>query len=152
MSLEICVEFHDHGFRAGLPHRYGPKTLRHLIALVLISVSGCVLNSNDPVATYRSLGTQYEITMTGRRGNMAHDPLASLFRGSSPSSMVVSVPRITSQVQGEEIPVEKGYYSYLGKIEFIDNTMLVDLMYNNTDDHKLEPTTWNGKYILKKSN
>ena len=123
----------------------------NLIAVVLIFVSGCALNSNNPVATYRSVGTQYEITMNGRRGNMAHDPISSLFRGSSPSTMVVLVPRITSQVQGEEIPVEKGYYSYLGKIEFIDDAILVDLMYDNTDRHKLEPTTWNGRYILRKS-
>ena len=66
--------------------------------------------------------------------------------------MVVLVPRITSELQGEEVPVEKGCFNYLGKIEFIDNTILVDLMYNNTDVHKLEPTTWNGKYILRKSN
>ena len=134
-------------------HRYPLKhALCNLIALVLIFVSGCALNSNDPVATYRNVGTQYEITMTGRRGNMAHDPISSLFRGSSPASMVILVPRITDQVQGKEIPVEKGYYSYLGKVEFIDNTILVDLMYNNTDVNKLEPTLWNGKYKLQKSN
>jgi hypothetical protein len=120
--------------------------------MAFIFSSGCALNSNDPVATYRNIGAQYEITMTGRRGNMAHDPISFLFRGSSPSSIVVLVPRITGQVQGWEIPVEKGYYNYVGKIDFIDDTTVVDLAYNNTDDHKLEPIEWNGKYLLRKSN
>jgi hypothetical protein len=81
---------------------------------------------------------------------MAHDPISFLFRGSSPSTDSFLVPRITGEVHGAEIPVKKGYYAYLGKIEFRENSVLVNLFIDNTDDKKIYPALWNGTYILKK--
>jgi hypothetical protein len=124
-----------------------------LIAILLACIffSGCASNKNDPVATYRSEDAGFSITMTGKRENMAHDPISLLFRGSSPASLVIFAPRITGEVRGTEIPVQKGYYSYLGSVKFSPPYMDVDLSYDDTDLHLNTPTDWNGRYLLRES-
>jgi hypothetical protein len=123
--------------------------MRQLGISLLLVLAGCASNSNNPIATYRTVDEQYEITMTGQRENMAHDPISYLFRGTSPSALTILVPRMTGEVLGSEIPVKKGYYSYLGNILFDGQSMFVDLYYDNTDKKTKEPIFWNGKYITQ---
>lgn len=59
------------------------------------------------------------------------------------------VPRITGTVQGDEIPVKKGYYKYVGEIIFAKEIMTLDLYYDDTDRMTKTPLTWNGEYTLK---
>ena len=83
------------------------------------------------------------------RGNVAHDPISFLFRGSSEVVENFDVPRITGVVKGEEIPRPKGYYGLLGTISFNGEYVVIDLSYDNYDDNTQPSLNWNGKYILK---
>ena len=125
--------------------------LKSLSLIILLILAGCAENSNDEIAKYRKIDNDYEITLTGKRGNMAHDPISFIFRGSSPSSLVVKVPRISGEVKGNEIPTKEGYYKYLGSINITDMKLIVNLSYDNTDDDKVTPLSWNGNYLLEAS-
>ena len=51
-------------------------------------------------------------------------------------------------IKGEDIPVQEGYYNYKGDIVIAGNNLEVSLLFDNYDDKKLEPSSWNGKYKL----
>jgi len=123
--------------------------MKKILLILFFVLSGCSLNKNNSIATYHKVSGGYEVVMTGKRENMAHDPISFVFRGSSPSQLVIQVPRITGEVNGSEIPVQKGYYKYLGKIHFSVDSMIVNLSYDDYDRKKVYPVSWNGKYTLK---
>jgi len=110
---------------------------------------GCAESSNNSVAFYKKVEGAYEITMVGKRAHMAHDPISFLFRGSSPSKAILKVPRIKGNVKGEEIPVKKGYYSFVGDVDFIEHNMKVDLFYDDYDKNVKREYSWNGEYKLR---
>jgi hypothetical protein len=119
---------------------------------IFLALGGCSKNSNNSIATYKEIDGHYEITMTGRREYMGHDPVSILLRKSYSSSRVFFVPRITGEVLGDEIPTEEGYYKYQGRIIFFKNKMIVSIFLINTDDKKIQPISWNGEYHLEKIN
>ncbi|MFZ6818976.1 hypothetical protein [Undibacterium sp. Ji22W] len=123
--------------------------MRKLLLILCFLFSGCVSNSNNPIATFSVVGERYELTLSGKRENMAHDPISLMFRGTSPVSETLILPRISGEVLGNEIPVKSGSYNYLGKVTFKDNQMLVELYYDNNDDKIQQPTQWNGKYLVQ---
>ena len=55
-------------------------------------------------------------------------------------------------IKGEDIPVQEGYYNYKGDIVIAGNNLEVSLLFDNYDDKKLEPSSWNGKYKLVNKN
>lgn len=80
---------------------------------------------------------------------MGHDPGSVLSNETYEDSVVLQVPSLQDgTINGKEIPVRKGYYKYLGQIVIDGKKIQVDLSYDNSDDKKIEPTSWNGKYIL----
>ena len=125
--------------------------MRLIAVLLALFMTGCAKNYNNEVATYEAVSNGYRITVNGMRGNMAHDPISLIFRGSSEVSEVINVPRISGIVQGNEIPTEKGHYKYLGFISFVDGKMIIDLQYDDYDRGTTPDSWWNGSYILKQA-
>jgi hypothetical protein len=123
--------------------------LRIISILIVLLISGCTKNYNNEVSTYKVADNGYQINLTGMRGNMAHDPISFVFRGSSEISETLNVPRISGVVKGNEIPTEKGYYKYLGFIHFSEGAMVIELQYDNYDDKTTPDSIWNGNYILQ---
>jgi hypothetical protein len=123
--------------------------MRRLVLATFFFLTACATSSNDPVATFLQHGDVYKISLSGRRENMAHDPVSIFFAGTSPVSTSLTLPRLTGKVDGSEIPVPDGYYRYVGSVRFEGQTMIVDLYYDNTDDKKLDTSGWNGTYLLR---
>ena len=123
--------------------------MRFIVVLLALFMTGCAKNYNNEVATYEAVDNGYRITVKGMRGNMAHDPISLIFRGSSEVSEVINVPRISGVVEGNEIPTEKGNYKYLGFIRFVEGKMLIDLQYDDYVRGTTPDSWWNGSYILK---
>jgi hypothetical protein len=79
---------------------------------------------------------------------MVHDPVSLLQGKTYIETEILRVPRIEGVVEGREIPVAPGYYKYLGQIIFSGSQMKLDLYYDNYDDKKKDPLSWNGEYNL----
>lgn len=80
---------------------------------------------------------------------MAHDPGAALSNKTYEDSAVFQIPSLQDgTIKGADIPVRKGYYKYVGEIIVRDEKVHVNLSYDNTDDKKIEPISWNGEYVL----
>jgi hypothetical protein len=103
-------------------------------------------NYENAIAYYE--GSFYKIELKGVRYLMAHDPVTALMGETYEKTYIINTPRITGVVSGNEIPVKKGYYKYLGNIIFKENKMIIDLYYDNYDDGIKDPISWNGEYIL----
>jgi hypothetical protein len=123
--------------------------MRVLSIIFILLLSGCAKNYNNEVATYKAVGSRYVLTVTGMRGNMAHDPISLLFRGSHEASQSFDIPRISGTVKGSEIITPKGYYGFLGQINFSGENVTMQLLINNYDDNTQPELNWNGKYVLK---
>lgn len=83
---------------------------------------------------------------------MSHDPASFLSKEKYEDSLILKVPSLADgRINGNDIPVQPGYYKYLGDITIRDNKVHVNLSYNNTDDKKIEPLSWNGKYKLTRN-
>ncbi|WP_462158567.1 hypothetical protein [Pseudoalteromonas sp. GB56] len=125
--------------------------MRFIVVLLALFMTGCAKNYNNEVAIYEAVDNGYRITVKGLRGNMAHDSISLIFRGSSEVSEVINVPRISGFVRGNEIPTANGHYKYLGFIRFVDGKMLIDLQYDAYDRGTTPDSWWNGSYILKQA-
>ncbi len=123
--------------------------MRVLSILIALFLSGCTKNYNNEIATYQKIEDRYILTVTGMRGNMAHDPISFLFRGSHEASESFDIPRISGVVKANEIPRPKGYYNLIGTISFSNEYVTIDLSYDNYDDNTQPDLNWNGKYVLK---
>lgn len=122
-----------------------------LLALLLGTVlCGCNKSKNYPTAWYVETNGNYVITVSGRRMLMAHDPISALEAKTYERSNSFVVPRITGRIEGSEIPRELGYYRYGGYIDISGTSMEMRLWADNTDDHRKEDLTWNGRYTLFK--
>jgi len=125
------------------------KSFSCLIAIFSLLFVSCSGSENDQEAYgYKRDGLSF-IKIKGKRKLMGHDPGSVLFSETYEDSVILQVPSLNDGIiKGEEIPVRKGYYKYIGKILIQDDKVQVSLSYNNTDDKKMEPAAWNGKYIL----
>ncbi|MDR2240710.1 MAG: hypothetical protein LBE33_09730 [Zoogloeaceae bacterium] len=104
------------------------------------------MSPNDPIATYRKEGDRYIVEVTGKRLVIAHGSFKFV---TVDDKNEFNLPRIEGVIDGSEIHQKPGYYLYAGKIEIRGNIMSVKLSYINSDDNRLDPTVWNGKYILE---
>jgi hypothetical protein len=69
-----------------------------------------------------------------------------------PTSQQFDLPRIEGLIEGREIHQKPGHYPYLGSISIHDAKMSVNLSFDNYDDKRIEPCSWNGTYVLVESN
>ena len=70
------------------------------------------------------------------------------FSGTYEDSTLIPIPKTEGKIEGTDIPVQKGYYNYKGYILIDKNDLTINLLIDDTDDKKLRPDTWNGKYSL----
>lgn len=108
------------------------------------------LSSNDDTATIERLGEEYQITLTGQRVYMAHDPISAISRDTYSDTFRIMVPRANGIINGQELLTEKGYYKMSGTLVLSQEKMTVELYNDNYDDKTRDPLTWNGKYKLKR--
>ena len=123
-----------------------------MIAFLSLLVFSCSESSNYPNAYgYQQDGKSF-IKIKGKRELMVHDSWSVLSNKTYEDSLILQVPSLENDtITGEEIPVQKGHYNYVGQIIIDAEKVWVDLSYNNTDDKKIEPTSWNGEYILTRN-
>lgn len=80
---------------------------------------------------------------------MAHDPIGLFTSGSYEDSLTIQLDKIQAGVIfGKDIPSPKGYYNYAGEVTIEGDKMTVELFYDNYDDKRLDPLSWNGTYEL----
>jgi hypothetical protein len=114
--------------------------------LFFVSCSGS--ENYKEAYSYQQDGKSF-IKIKGKRKLMAHDLGSVLSNKTYEDSVILQVPSLQDgTIKGEDIPVSKGHYKYLGQIHIDRKKVQVDLSYDNTDDKKIEPTSWNGKYVL----
>ena len=124
--------------------------MKYLIYLVcVLSILSCSGNKNYPKAYGFEQNGKALIILKGKREYMAHD-VGSLLSGKTyEDSIVLSVPSLNDGIiKGHTIPVKEGYYKYVGEISIQGNRLTVNLSYDNTDDKKIQPLSWNGNYEL----
>jgi hypothetical protein len=113
---------------------------------LFISCSGS--DNYEEAFGYEQSGKSF-IKIKGKRKLIGHDPGAVLSNETYEDSVIFQVLSLQAgTIKGGEIPVQKGHYKYLGQIIIDGKKVQVNLSYDNTDDKKIEPTSWNGEYIL----
>lgn len=122
--------------------------MRNFFIVLCLVLSACSPASNDPVGHYRLVENGYEIRLTGQRKNMSHDLSGMISSNTSKAEVKFRVPKLQGIVKGHEIPVEKGYYKYVGEILFNDEKMVVNLRVVDTDAKVEKNISWNGAYTL----
>jgi hypothetical protein len=121
-----------------------------IVLLIVAFYSFVPTSSNDDTATMEKIGNDYEITLTGQRAYMAHDPISALSRDTYSDTFKIIVPRAQGVINGQEITTEKGYYKMLGMLDISKDKMTIDLYADNYDDKTKDPIIWNGEYKLKR--
>ena len=82
---------------------------------------------------------------------MVHDPISLFKKGTYIDSAKFEIPRAEGIIDGLEIPNRPGSYKIIkgNAIIIRDKTMTFSLFYDNYDDKKTDPSTWNGNYELE---
>lgn len=120
--------------------------LSSLLCLLLVS---CSQSENYKEAYGYEVNGQTFIKLKGKRQLAAHDPGSILSNKRYEDSLLLQVPSLENgTIEGKEIPVRPGYYQYLGEVTIQEGKVRVNLSYDNTDDRKIEPLSWNGEYVL----
>ena len=117
--------------------------------------TGCgTWEPNHPDATFWKNGDRYIVEVTGKRLYMNHEwidlikVIFSMTRKTFEDKEQFDLPKIEGEIDGREIRQEPGDYPYIGKITIRSNVMTIKISYDNYDDKKTEPISWNGKYKL----
>jgi hypothetical protein len=125
------------------------KSFSCLISFLSLLFFSCSGSENYQEAYgYQEDGESF-IKIKGKRKWMGHDPGSVLSNDTYEDSVILQVPSLQDgTIKGEVIPVRKGRYKYLGEIAIEGKKVQINLSYDNTDDKKIEPTSWNGVYNL----
>jgi hypothetical protein len=125
------------------------KGFSYIIAIISLLIVSCSGSENYQEAYGYLQDGQFFIKIKGKRKLMGHDPGSVLSNKTYEDSLILQVPSLQDgTIKGEEVPTRKGYYKYLGQIIIDRKKLQVNLSYDNTDDKKIEPTSWNGEYVL----
>ena len=132
------------------------KYLKILIVVIGISLLLIFLfkspAENFKEATLKLSDGEKVLVLKGKRALMSHDIISALRGKTYVDSIYFSIPfKRNGTLKGEKIKVKEGHYGYKGKIKIQGENVTVDLYYNNVDDKKLTPSSWNGKYTLKEN-
>ena len=94
----------------------------------------------------------YELTFTGERKYMTHNPVSALLsvlsRDTYTDTMVLKISQKKGIIKGEEI-IKEGGYPIEGKLKINDGVMIVELFYDNYDDGVKRAFPYNGSFKLK---
>lgn len=105
--------------------------------------------TNNETAKIEAHGDKYQVTLTGGRLLMSHDPISFLRRKTYTDTLQLIIPRDKGKINGAEIVTDKGHYKMIGSLNIEGGKMQVDLYYDNSDDNIKEPLSWNDSYNLK---
>lgn len=112
----------------------------------------CVNGKINNVAHTEEKDGKLFIKLKGERANMVHSPKDILNQSVSPDSFLIEVTQISEgTVLGKNIPVQPGHYTFEGEITIKGKYVFVHLLVNDTDQKKLIPIIWNGKYLLEQT-
>ncbi len=93
---------------------------------------------------------QIFLKLTGKRVPLVHDPISIFTSPADNDSLLIPIPYLKDGIiNGNDIIVEEGNHKYQGYIYINKNVLIVNLQIIDTDDKKIVPTTYNGKYNLK---
>lgn len=135
-----------------------PKKNTNKTRLIISTLFGSILtyyllftspDYNHKDASLVQKDDTYELTLTGERVYMSHDPISALSRETFTDTMILKLPRNKGLIKGNEI-IKEDDYPLLGSIEINDEQVTVELYYDNFDDHIKDPLSYNGSYKLKK--
>lgn len=129
------------------------KTIRWTVSILLGSIVICYLLFTSPAynhenASINQKGDIFELRFAGERIYMSHDPISALSRRTFTDTFILNLPRNKGVIRGNEIIKQDGY-PLLGKIEIKKGKVMVNLFYDNFDDHIKDPLDYNGIYKLK---
>lgn len=117
--------------------------------VLLVALTSCSKAQNYPDAEAIIDEGKTFIKLKGKRGQMAHDIISLFSSKTYEDSILILVPSFNDGIiKGEDVSIEKGHYKYLGELSITGNRLKVNLFHDNTDDKRVEPTSWNGKYNL----
>ncbi len=82
---------------------------------------------------------------------MFHDPVSLFLRKTYEDSAEFEIPRADGVIDGLEVPNNPGSYKIVkgNAITIKNNKIIIRLFYDNYDDKRIEPSTWNGDYELQ---
>jgi len=126
------------------------------ISICLSVILSCYYIFSNPAHNFKTAYIEkstdkYIITIMGKRNLMVHDPISLFKKGTYIDSTQFEIPRADGIIDGLEIPNRPGSYKILkgNAITITNRTMTVNLLYDNYDDKKTDPSTWNGTYELE---
>jgi len=91
------------------------------------------------------------ITVLGRRRLMVHDPISALKNETYVDSAKFMIPTKRSFAGKNEVrAVGAGYPIVSGGIWLNNDSVRVDLQFNDYDHHKIYSTGWNGTYLISR--
>jgi hypothetical protein len=118
--------------------------------LIIILFISCIDSKNDKDAYIVKKEDNLFIKLTGKRPLNSHNPEDIIANKTYDDTLLIPIRTLNDGViNGEDIPVKKGHYKYKGKIIIQGKHLNVTLLYDNYDDHRLDPLSWNGNYIIK---
>ncbi len=94
-------------------------------------------------------GSGYIITFFSDRIWHPSNFLSAIFPKTYIQQEKITFPKNSGTVLWKNIPHKMWHYAYTGSAKFNDNTLILDLYVDNTDDNIIDPLWLNGKYILK---
>jgi len=129
------------------------KTIRWISAIILGFIFTYYFLFTSPAynheyALLNHNGDYYELTFTGERVYMSHDPISALSKDTYTDTVILKIPRKKGIIKGDEI-IREGSYPIKGELKIKDGIVIVDLFYDNYDDHVKDPFSYNGSYKLK---
>ena len=117
--------------------------------VIIFLFSSCGDGKNYKDAYIIKVQNQLFVKLTGKRSLNDHNPVDVVTGKSYTDSLLIPITTLNDgTIIGDEIPVREGYYKYKGKVIIKGKHLHIDLFYDNYDDKKLEPLSWNGDYRL----
>lgn len=126
------------------------KSFSFLISsLFVFLLFSCSQSENYKKAYVYEFKGKTFVKLNGKRQLAAHDPGSVITNKKYEDFLLLNVPSLENgTIEGKDIPVQPGYYKFLGNVTIKNAKIQVNLSYDNTDDKRIEPLSWNGEYIL----
>ena len=123
------------------------KLVGSIIFSLCLCLTSCSTSKNNKLAFgYEENGQAY-LKLKDKLSYMVHDPISLLSNKKYWDSLILPIPSLNEKrIEGKSIPIQKGYYSFVGEITFANNIATVNLIIDDTDSKIQRPCSWNGIY------
>jgi hypothetical protein len=123
------------------------KISSFLFLIILFSACGSSENYKEAFIVVKE--NQTYIKLKGQRVRMPHNVGNSTSSETYEDSILIQIPAYENgTIGGESIPVKRGNYGFKGQIVIDKPNIDIDLYVNDTDDKKIRPLSWNGRYKI----